>query len=613
MPSSTSPALDGLLAKLQQVRPSGDGFVALCPAHGDKHHSLSIHEKGDHILVKCFIGCTTQNIVSAIGMEMKDLFVNPSGNGSKPVAQAKSPVVKETVWEIKDPDGKVVAEHIRLDHEDGSKSFVWKREGKKGLDGLSTSALPLYGIDRLMTAASDTDIIICEGEKAADAVQKLGRMGLGTVTGASGSPSPDSLTPLVGFTGKVYLWPDHDEPGRKHMEKVAAALYALGKHAHIVNWTDAPPKGDAADFPADESLELLLWEAPQFLPPQKASNTDRFNSVTQTVTKSVTQNVTETVTRAEIAKQQAKEALAHRVLEWVKGSVGWWSADELDRDIGIMAPTGKANRRLILHRLREQGIVEQHARINKQFRYVDLSLTALDFKTVGRVGALPFRWPMGIERLVNLYPGNLCVIAGSPNSGKTALMLQLLYLNQHEFAPMYYWCSEMGGEELNSRLVEFADMPDIEGWVFKPFERASSFQDVIVPDCVNLVDYLEMTDELWMVNAHLTAIQHKIGRGLAVVALQKKKGADYGRGQEFSLEKPKLYLSLDRGRLKIIKGKSWVNKHVDPNGLEISFKIVNGCDFVVSRDWHTAGGFDPDDAPPPQTWGKGKSNAQYQM
>jgi hypothetical protein len=83
----------------------------------------------------------------------------------------------------------------------------------------------------------------------------------------------------------------------------------------------------------------------------------------------------------------------------------------------------------------------------------------------------------------------------------------------------------------------------------------------------------------------LSAITEKIGTGVAIVALQKKPGAQLGRGDSFSLERPRLYLSMDKGKLTIVKGKSWTNPKVDPNGLTIGFKITGGCQFEIARDW----------------------------
>jgi len=295
--------------------------------------------------------------------------------------------------------------------------------------------------------------------------------------------------------------------------------------------------------------------------------------------KSVTENVTST------SEKRFKNVtpLSDRIEAWVKDTTGWWSTDELDKDIGINSKTEKDNRRQILKRLREAGIVEQHQKVNKQFRFINTRVTSLDFKTANNTGVLPLKWPLGIEQYVNIFPGNIAVVAGSPNTGKTALLLNFIYLNQDSF-PIYYLCSEMGPVELRDRLDKFPGM-DIKDWHFEAIERASDFADVIRPDCVNIVDYLEMTTELYLVNAHLTAISHKLGSGFALVAVQKKQGAQFGRGQEFGLEKPKLYLSMDKGKLVTIKGKSWATKNVDPNGLRVSFKITGGCQFERTGEW----------------------------
>jgi hypothetical protein len=112
---------------------------------------------------------------------------------------------------------------------------------------------------------------------------------------------------------------------------------------------------------------------------------------------------------------------------------------------------------------------------------------------------------------------------------------------------------------------------------------------------VNVIDFLEMTTELYLVNQHLTAIHHKLGAsGVAIIAIQKKVGAAFGRGLEFGLEKPKLYLSMDKGKIQIIKGKSWAKKNVDPNGLQSKFKVLNGCQLqqLGKWDWPNSGGLE---------------------
>ena len=71
-----SACLDKVLSCLDKVKSAGSSkWKACCPAHDDKHPSLAITETSDGtVLLKCWAGCTAQQIVSAIGLELRDLF-----------------------------------------------------------------------------------------------------------------------------------------------------------------------------------------------------------------------------------------------------------------------------------------------------------------------------------------------------------------------------------------------------------------------------------------------------------------------------------------------------------------------------------------------------------
>jgi len=72
--------LDSLLNQLSKVKKIGqDRYVACCPSHNDKSPSLAIRNDNGKILLRCFAGCTTYEIVSAIGLNLSDLFP-PSDN-----------------------------------------------------------------------------------------------------------------------------------------------------------------------------------------------------------------------------------------------------------------------------------------------------------------------------------------------------------------------------------------------------------------------------------------------------------------------------------------------------------------------------------------------------
>jgi len=571
-----------LLAKLQRVKQDKPNhWMALCPSHDDTSPSLSVTEKDDCILVSCLANskCNINAVLKAIDLTPKDLFLSENGYKSQMRKQPPS-IIKETIWNITGANGEVVAQHVRLDYSDGPKSFRWRRDGTDGLGGIKTSNLPLYGLKWAIDEPDDSnrDWIITEGEKAADALHNAGYLALGTVTGASSCPSADSLIPLLGRKGRIILWPDNDDAGKQHMYKVAEQLREMDVECYILNWPEAPPKGDAADFIDSGGDVTSLSRNKTYVCIYRSDIITPASNRTK-----IGQNVGHLATSEKDMLCPKTETLSQKVRAWIEQTSGWWGIDELDRDLGITGIQSKDYRGKILRRLKESCVIEQHPQINKKFRYVNTQTTSLNFKSATKTGVLPIKWPLGIEKYVNLFPGNLAVVAGSPNAGKTGLLLNFIHLNQGQF-PIYYFCSEMGDVELRDRLDKFPGM-DIDDWHFEAIERASDFSDVIRPDCVNVIDFLEMTTELYLVNTYLTAICQKLGSGIAVVALQKKQGATFGRGQEFGLEKPKLYVSLDKGKLQIIKGKSWATKNVDPNGLQASFKIVDGCQFQITNRW----------------------------
>ena len=66
--------VDDLIARLDGVRRSTNGWMARCPAHDDKHPSLSISEGDKGLLIHCFSGCAAQDVCTALGINMRDLF-----------------------------------------------------------------------------------------------------------------------------------------------------------------------------------------------------------------------------------------------------------------------------------------------------------------------------------------------------------------------------------------------------------------------------------------------------------------------------------------------------------------------------------------------------------
>ncbi len=255
------------LARRLKARANGSGWTASCPAHDDRRASLSIGQGEDgRVLLHCHAGCAAEAVLARLGLSARDLFPAAGGEGSDP-----RPAVRKILrHQVKDAAGALVAVHVREDLADGTKRMWWERpDGARGLGGMHTPTLPLYGSERLAKLRPDAGVLLVEGEKAAEAVWSMGLPAVGTVTGASGCPGLVALEPLRGR--RVIFWPDADKPGREHMDRLARALAAgIALEVRLLTWGEPSSGDDAADFVArggtrDQLIALVkaapLWEA----------------------------------------------------------------------------------------------------------------------------------------------------------------------------------------------------------------------------------------------------------------------------------------------------------------------------------------------------------------
>jgi uncharacterized protein (DUF927 family) len=134
---------------------------------------------------------------------------------------------------------------------------------------------PLYNLPELL-AFPQRSVIVTEGEKKADTVPLLFPDHVGTTSmGGANAAKLSDWGPLAGR--KVVIWPDHDDPGRRYAEDVAALAMAANAAtiAAVTVPQDWPEGWDLADplpdgVPAARLGELLQAAAPCTSPPPKA-------------------------------------------------------------------------------------------------------------------------------------------------------------------------------------------------------------------------------------------------------------------------------------------------------------------------------------------------------
>jgi putative DNA primase/helicase len=191
------------------------------------------------------------------------------------------------IWPYHDKNGAVLFYVMRFDPLGGQKQFLpltlWDTPKGlhwhwKGLPG----PRPLYRLDELAARPSDP-VIVCEGEKAADAAARIFPDHVATCSpnGASAANSAD-WSPLAGR--RVVIWPDADEPGNRYAADVASSLQELECEVSVFNagaLASLSPEGgnckvkegwDAADALSEwtnlEALRTAAWACAKLLEPQ---------------------------------------------------------------------------------------------------------------------------------------------------------------------------------------------------------------------------------------------------------------------------------------------------------------------------------------------------------
>lgn len=258
--------LKEFLSRLRGVKgPNASGeYMARCPAHDDKTASLCVREGEKGIVLKCQTGrCSTQDIVSAMGLSMKDLF-----RESKSRKSDKKTFV--CAYRYTDEDGKLLYEACRYRYENGQKTFLLRQPdpGKPGEYKYTKAGvrMVLYRLPEVLKAIKEgRPVIVCEGEKDADTLTKMGYTATTNAMGA-GKWSQGYTESLKG--ADVIILPDNDQPGEDHARMVATNIRNTAKSVRIAWLKDVIPdlkaKADISDVAADVGLDRagqLLDEA----------------------------------------------------------------------------------------------------------------------------------------------------------------------------------------------------------------------------------------------------------------------------------------------------------------------------------------------------------------
>lgn len=220
-------SVDAVLRELDGVRETGvDRWIALCPAHDDHDPSLSVRQVDGKICLRCFAGCPTSAVVAALGLPAVALSTTGTLDAAVERTARRLDGCVVARWTYADSTGGPVLVVVRFETSDGKSYRPFKLTSDGWRAGAPPGLLPLYRLPELTDQAR---VYVVEGEKAADA---LWRIGLPATTSAFGAKSPmkTDWKPLAGRD--VVILPDNDEAGRRYAARVTQILTELNRGSH---------------------------------------------------------------------------------------------------------------------------------------------------------------------------------------------------------------------------------------------------------------------------------------------------------------------------------------------------------------------------------------------
>jgi len=252
-----------------------------CPIHQGDRDSFSVNSETG--LAQCHSAC--QRGWDIVGLEMELTradFPKAKAEVFRIVGRPEVPWEDrdiEAAYNYRDEQGAVRYQVVRK----FGKRFMQRRpnDGKGGWEwGLGEIAPLPYDLPRILKAQL---VAVVEGEKDAVNLTRLG-MPATCNSGGAGNFKPELAH---WFAGKdVAIFPDNDEPGRKHAAAVARLLQPVARSVKIVEIPELPLKGDVSDFIAKSGtldqlnalyVRAAAWTPDYDFPTALPRENDRYN------------------------------------------------------------------------------------------------------------------------------------------------------------------------------------------------------------------------------------------------------------------------------------------------------------------------------------------------
>lgn len=272
---------------------------------------------------------------------------------------------------------------------------------------------------------------------------------------------------------------------------------------------------------------------------------------------------------------------------------GDFSVTEAYRLLQVVTNNDKTAVRMAFNR-RKDVTIQKVGTKDGVYRRIDKDVVHIDF-TEEEGGVVRVKLPLDLDAMVNICEGNIILVSGEYNAGKTTFALNVLADNKNRIK-IRYISSEMRAGEFKSRWKTFP-LP-IEFWLpdemTEYVELGNNLSNLILPDALNIIDYLEFRDgDYTKGGEYMRQIHDKLRKGVAIVCNQQKEGVRLPRSGDLIMEKPRLAVTFRKvstenddiiGVAEIQKAKNVREGKMD--GKKLRYQLLDrGSRFKVLNNW----------------------------
>jgi len=276
------------------------------------------------------------------------------------------------------------------------------------------------------------------------------------------------------------------------------------------------------------------------------------------------------------------QTLTSKVKEYIKNTTTWFTYTDMYRDLMLSTAQDRSIARMAVKQMKDAGKLEPNRKIEGKYRVKGQALEKVDWQSADTGKVFDMWLPFDLHKYCDIYPKSIIMFAGEKDSAKSTFAHNIIKNNIRNVKipqPIRLLNSEAGPEEIKARLMNHTDVM-IQEWTHEMYSCNRNYADYIIPDGLNIVDYMEVRDgEYAMISDQIRDIHDALEGGVAVIFIQKDAFKELGMGADKSREKARIYCTLNRGDVfnwLIVKTMKLHKLTQSPVGLKIFYKVSDG-------------------------------------